>query len=1501
MKRIWKKGLSFVLAVIMVMSLMPTTAFAAVDSSGKPTDLNNTLVLSIYTPEGSIPGEPATHGSEDYVSFNSKFNETTASGKFLDSAATELKEEVLNDLVQGASNGKNTVWGVFSADGLKEKYFKNDANATIVKPENEAKIIKTIKGDDTIDGTKVKNMTTDEILENFEIIWYVIKLQHSPGSWWWSSGTTEWHIDGVIRRIDKTTKTITINYYGNGNTEGSAPDGVTDHIAGEKYIVSGQNNMKKKINGVYVDFLGWSAKADGTGAEAGFYQAGAEITPSESLSLYAMWDTTTQYTATVNTYLDGKLTSDDVIHGTERKLYLGTDDAHYYELTEGNDGVYTVKITGNGKFHLYTKNADGSYTQLGNYQLTIYNQNASLDVHHYSVTYDANGGEFASPEYQNYYYGDAVTAADYIPVKEGYRFLGWKNANGDLIQKGESVTSSIVAPITLTAQWEKTVNVTINVTVDHKCDDNGYDQNFDTMDDVLLELVSRADASSAYLETGDVLVLSDVAHTGFEYSLNDKVTKYTADSPVYTDMPGGTVEYTVVTSKSGYDTSVTATQDADGNWTIDVQMVYNPTNFDFEFTVEVDENVPDEYVPDAAIVKVTYWNGSEWAIITQHGGGNPGVRVNIGEDRIGTGSYPVWKYWSGSTEPYGYRIVVTAFVYADGTIVPADSVETDVEWSDEVYNAEIDEATGRQYGALYGPYYSDEKDAQDGVVNAVITIDLHDVIFDAQGGKVNNEDRETVEDQYKIPAFKGYVPVRDGGYIFDGWYMDEEYTIPATEGENLKNTVTLYAKWIEPLTITGTVTILGTYQQDGETVNVHDIDKATEALIVLQEIQNGTAVDVDSYPVSFEYINGEGNVDYIFDGIPNDGKSYQIHALLLNYNTTYENEGDDDVEFNATEYTAVFNGDNVADIDVHMEFVPPSYDQNLKVDATQIGEDFRPENVLSEVMYRDTGDNHAYQRISQHDVAPYGVEIGLDAGLGKGTQSIWKWHTDGTLYDYQMNITEVDGVYYNSDTAPFYIVYDEAAYWDGTANAPSADLKATLIPNQYLVSFDLNAGDDAVGGMDEYLHNDGNGYYTVHTWSFDTAINAVPVREGYVFLGWTADASDAYSDDKILASTHQDVVLTAQWQEIVKYTVTTTVDPAEGGTATGDATGLVAGDVVTVTATPAENYMFEGWYENGVKVSENAEYTFEITGNHELTAKFVVIPKATYTVNTVVTPDGTGFVTGSGTYEEGTEIVLTAEAIDGYSFEGWHAEDGTPITTDAEFSYVVTGDRTFEARFTKISQYKNDYAYIFGYTDTVMGAEGPLLRSEAAAMVHRLAKQNGQLGDFIYDKENPSFTDIYGEWFQSGIEYIHYRGGFTAKEGTAVNGYVQITRGEAFRIIALGLGFTDDTTLTNRDYGALLASLGYITDGSGEGDFAAGSFITRAEFCEMYNKIIGRENALLVDKDGNEITAETYGFTDLDPNAWYYEIILRATSAYDENGYVDVSLRQKRNDLDDYN
>lgn len=214
--------------------------------------------------------------------------------------------------------------------------------------------------------------------------------------------------------------------------------------------------------------------------------------------------------------------------------------------------------------------------------------------------------------------------------------------------------------------------------------------------------------------------------------------------------------------------------------------------------------------------------------------------------------------------------------------------------------------------------------------------------------------------------------------------------------------------------------------------------------------------------------------------------------------------------------------------------------------------------------------------------------------------------------------------------------------------------------------------------------------------------------------------------------------------------------------------------------------------------------------------------------------------------------------------------------------------------------YQSSFAYIFGYNDATMAADRPLKRSEISAMIHRLVKQNDHLDGFVYRQSNtPDFADIDGAWYRSGIEYMNYKGAFDIEKGENIYPYTTVTRGEAFKMICIGLGFTEDTGRSHEAYAEILKKYGYV-QGDENGDLNLPKAITRAEFCTIYNKIIGRENAKLVTADNTVVTAETYGFTDLSEDAWYYDDMLKATSAFDENGFVDLTLRGIRNDLDDY-
>ena len=70
------------------------------------------------------------------------------------------------------------------------------------------------------------------------------------------------------------------------------------------------------------------------------------------------------------------------------------------------------------------------------------------------------------------------------------------------------------------------------------------------------------------------------------------------------------------------------------------------------------------------------------------------------------------------------------------------------------------------------------------------------------------------------------------------------------------------------------------------------------------------------------------------------------------------------------------------------------------------------------------------------------------------------------------------------------------------------------------------------------------------------------------------------------------------------YTICVSTNPNNGGTVTGGGT-YQQGQSCTVTATANTSYSFLCWTENGSQVSTSANYTFTVTSNRALVAKFV--------------------------------------------------------------------------------------------------------------------------------------------------------------------------------------------------------------------------------------------------------------------------------------------------------
>lgn len=82
--------------------------------------------------------------------------------------------------------------------------------------------------------------------------------------------------------------------------------------------------------------------------------------------------------------------------------------------------------------------------------------------------------------------------------------------------------------------------------------------------------------------------------------------------------------------------------------------------------------------------------------------------------------------------------------------------------------------------------------------------------------------------------------------------------------------------------------------------------------------------------------------------------------------------------------------------------------------------------------------------------------------------------------------------------------------------------------------------------------------------------------------------------------------------EVVQYNVSASVDPVGSGSVTGAGT-YNDGASCTLVATPASGKVFQGWYNGAQLVSSLASYTFVVTGNLSLTAKFGDEPVAGFT------------------------------------------------------------------------------------------------------------------------------------------------------------------------------------------------------------------------------------------------------------------------------------------------
>ena len=232
---------------------------------------------------------------------------------------------------------------------------------------------------------------------------------------------------------------------------------------------------------------------------------------------------------------------------------------------------------------------------------------------------------------------------------------------------------------------------------------------------------------------------------------------------------------------------------------------------------------------------------------------------------------------------------------------------------------------------------------------------------------------------------------------------------------------------------------------------------------------------------------------------------------------------------------------------------------------------------------------------------------------------------------------------------------------------PYAPLTLTLTADKlYTVTMDT-AGGDPIRPIQ----------YTVESEAFQLPI---PVRTGYIFLGWTGEGiTEPQKTIEIPQGSTGDRTYTANWQ-VIEYTIITLL---EGGNAGSSQVYFYTVEQTVTLPTPTRTgYTFLGWTGEGITTPQPN----------------VTIPKGstgdkTYIENWELTEYNITMDLNGGSGQEKVVYTMTDEDFElptptrnGYEFVGWTGEGITTPQTEVIIPTGSTGNRTYTANW-KVIEY----------------------------------------------------------------------------------------------------------------------------------------------------------------------------------------------------------------------
>ncbi|MBR5725663.1 MAG: choice-of-anchor J domain-containing protein, partial [Muribaculaceae bacterium] len=308
-------------------------------------------------------------------------------------------------------------------------------------------------------------------------------------------------------------------------------------------------------------------------------------------------------------------------------------------------------------------------------------------------------------------------------------------------------------------------------------------------------------------------------------------------------------------------------------------------------------------------------------------------------------------------------------------------------------------------------------------------------------------------------------------------------------------------------------------------------------------------------------------------------------------------------------------------------------------------------------------------------------------------------HPDNWLVSPQLEL----GGSFSLWAKPFYTTYPLEHFGIYVSTTSNSDPNAFTLLGEWTLGADdwkqFSADLHAYQGQNGYIavrHFNGDNQFLILLDDFeldtDAAYNPefpVTITSASVYVRMKADLNIGdYSGNMTVASgtLNKTVALSGIVEPNggEQYDITVVASPTEGGTVTGAGT-YYEQSRVTLTATPATHYTFEGWQLNGTTVSTSASYQITVTGDATYTAVFA--PMTAHNV-AITQPTGGAITSDLATAYAGDVVTVTYTVVSGYFFVEWSVVDGNsqPVavtTSDQSGQFTMPdSDVTVTATFT---------------------------------------------------------------------------------------------------------------------------------------------------------------------------------------------------------------------------